>query len=87
MENIDSIVQLARQALTLGLILSLPTVLTAGIIGLLIGIFQAVTQLQDQALSMAVKLIAVIAVLFLTGDWMGSQLIALFEKSLRAAFI
>jgi type III secretion protein S len=86
MDSVEAIVVLARQALLLSLILSLPVVITAGIVGLLVGLIQAVTQLQDQALLMALKLSAVIAVLFVTGGWMSSELVSIFEKSIRAAF-
>jgi type III secretion protein S len=86
MDSVEAIVVLARQALLLSLILSLPVVVTAGIVGLLVGLIQAVTQLQDQALLMALKLSAVIAVLFVTGGWMSSELVSIFEKSIRAAF-
>jgi type III secretion protein S len=86
MDSVEAIVVLARQALLLSLILSLPVVITAGVVGLLVGLIQAVTQLQDQALLMALKLSAVIAVLFVTGGWMSSELVSIFEKSIRAAF-
>jgi type III secretion protein S len=86
MDSVEAIVVLARQALLLSLILSLPVVITAGIVGLLVGLIQAVTQLQDQALLMALKLSAVIAVLFVTGGWMSAELVSIFEKSIRAAF-
>jgi type III secretion protein S len=86
MDSVEAIVVLARQALLLSLILSLPVVITAGIVGLLVGLIQAVTQLQDQALLMALKLSAVIAVLFVTGGWMSGELVSIFEKSIRAAF-
>jgi type III secretion protein S len=87
MDSVEAIVVLARQALLLSLILSLPVVITAGIVGLLVGLIQAVTQLQDQALLMALKLSAVIAILFVTGGWMSGELISIFEKSIRAAFL
>jgi type III secretion protein S len=86
MDNVEAIVVLARQALLLSLILSLPVVVTAGIVGLIVGLIQAVTQLQDQALLMALKLSAVIAVLFVTGGWMSTELVSIFEKSIRTAF-
>jgi type III secretion protein S len=87
MESVEAIVVLARQALLLSLILSLPVVITAGVVGLLVGLIQAVTQLQDQALLMALKLSAVMAVLFVTGSWMSGELVSIFEKSIRAAFL
>ena len=62
------------QALWLTLLLSLPTILVAAIIGTLFSLFQALTQIQEQTLSFAVKLIAVGITLFLTAGWLGGEL-------------
>jgi type III secretion protein S len=83
---VAEIVQLAQQALLLSLYLSLPAVAVAGIVGLLVGLVQALTQLQDQALLIALKLAAVIGVLALTGSWMGTSMSNFFDQLLRAAF-
>ena len=55
--------QLTYQALWLVLLLSAPPVIVAAIIGLVIAFLQAATQIQEQTLSFAVKLIAVMATL------------------------
>lgn len=86
MSSVGEIVQLAQQALLLSLYLSLPVVISAAVVGLLVGLFQAMTQLQDQALLIALKLAAVIGVLILTGGWLGSSLVGFFEQSLKTAF-
>jgi type III secretion protein S len=86
MSSVGEVVQLAQQALLISLYLSLPAVAAAGIVGLLVGLIQALTQLQDQALLIALKLGAVISVLALTGNWMGSTLTNFFEQLLAAAF-
>lgn len=62
------------QALWLTLLLSLPTILVAAIIGTLFSLLQALTQIQEQTLSFAVKLIAVGLTLFLTAGWLGGEL-------------
>jgi type III secretion protein S len=62
------------RALTLVLWLSLPAVLTSAIVGLGTAIVQAVTQIQDQGVSQAVKLIAVFVVLALTSKWIATEL-------------
>ena len=62
------------KAMLLVLILSLPPLLIAAVVGLLFGLFQAATQIQEQTLSFAFKLIAVIAVIILVSRWGGSQL-------------
>jgi type III secretion protein S len=86
MTPVAEIIQLAQQALLLSLYLSLPAVAVAGIVGLLVGLVQALTQLQDQALLIALKLASVIGVLALTGNWMGSTISSFFDQLLRAAF-
>jgi type III secretion protein S len=63
------------QALYLTLVLSMPTILVAAIVGTLFSLLQALTQIQEQTLSFAVKLIAVGLVLFLTAGWMGSEMV------------
>ena len=62
------------QALYLTLLLSMPTILVAAIVGTLFSLLQALTQIQEQTLSFAVKLIAVGVTLFLTAGWIGGEL-------------
>ncbi|MFN7095140.1 MAG: type III secretion system export apparatus subunit SctS [Burkholderiales bacterium] len=68
------IVFIAKQALILSLILSLPVVIIASLVGLLFSLFQALTQIQDQTLSFAIKLVFIILVLYFTVDWMASKI-------------
>lgn len=68
------ITYLAKHGLLLSLLLSLPIVISVSIIGLLVSMIQALTQIQDQTFSFAIKLIVVIAVIYLTVDWMSQQL-------------
>jgi type III secretion HrpO family protein len=63
------------KAMMLVLILSLPPLAVAAVVGLLFGLFQAATQIQEQTLSFAFKLVAVIAVIILISRWGGSQLL------------
>jgi type III secretion protein S len=86
MESVEALVQIAKQGMMLMLILSLPVVIVSAVVGLLIGALQAVTQLQDQSLSFAVKFGAVMAVLITTGAWMAKELTTLFDSALAAAF-
>jgi type III secretion protein S len=72
------------QALYLTLMLSMPAILVASVVGTLFSLFQALTQIQEQTLSFAVKLIAVGITLYLTAGWMGGELlnyaISLFDN-------
>lgn len=62
------------RALYLTMLLSLPAILVAAIVGTLFSLLQAPTQIQEQTLSFAVKLIAVGITLFLTAGWVGGEL-------------
>ena len=68
------IYQLAYRALLLILILSGPPIFISMIFGLLISIFQAATQIQEQTLSFTVKLVAVIFTLMFMGGFLSAQI-------------
>ena len=72
MHQLNTILQ---QALYLVVLVSAPAVLIALVVGLIVAVFQATTQIQEQTLSFAPKLVAVFGVLALTGPWIGSQLV------------
>lgn len=72
----STILSYAAQSLYLVLILSLPPIIVASVIGILLSLIQAVTQLQEQTLTFGVKLICVIVTLFLTAGWIGGELLA-----------
>ncbi len=72
------------QALLLVLILSLPPIVVASVVGILFSLIQALTQIQEQTLSFGVKLVAVGLTLYLTARWMGGEIfnytVLIFEK-------
>lgn len=68
------VVYIAKQALILSLILSLPVVIVASVVGLLFSMFQALTQIQEQTLAFAIKLIFIMICLYMTVDWMASKI-------------
>ena len=70
------VVQLAYQGLLLILILSAPPILVSMFFGLLVAIFQAATQIQEQTLSFTVKLVAVTLTLMFMGGWLGAQIMS-----------
>ena len=70
----NEIYQITNQALILILILSGPPILISMVLGLMVAIFQAATQIQEQTLSFTVKLFAVILTLMILGGWLGSQI-------------
>jgi len=68
------LISVARQALYLTLILSAPPVGAALIVGLVISLVQATTQVQEQTLTFVPKLIIVLLVLSMVGPWAFYQL-------------
>ena len=65
----------AVKALYLVLMLSMPPIVIASVVGILLSLIQAITQLQEQTLSFGVKLIAVVLSLFLMGGWLGGEIL------------
>lgn len=70
----SQVIQLAYQGLLLILILSAPPILISMFFGVLVAIFQAATQIQEQTLSFTIKLVAVTLTLMLMGGWLGAQI-------------
>ena len=69
-----TIIDLGRQALELTLLVSAPLFIAALVTGLIISIFQAATQINEQTLSFVPKLIATFITLVLAGPWMITML-------------
>jgi flagellar biosynthetic protein FliQ len=74
--NQDTVVNLAAQAMSLALKIGGPLLLVALVIGLLVSVFQAVTQIQEQSLSLIPKIIGIAVVIMLLGPWMLGQLVS-----------
>ncbi len=68
--NAEAIMTMTYQAMKVALILAAPALLAALIVGLLISIFQAATQINEMTLSFIPKLLAVGATLALLGSWL-----------------
>ncbi|MCR4465524.1 type III secretion system export apparatus subunit SctS [Burkholderia sp. SCN-KJ] len=83
----STILDLTRQALMLVLLLSLPIVLIATVTGLVVAILQAVTQVQDANLGIAVRLIAVMVALVLLSGWLGSEVLRFAQQALERMFV
>lgn len=73
--NADTVMKLAADAIWISLKLAGPFLLVGLVVGVLVSVFQAATQLQEQTLQFIPKMIAVVAVLALGGPWMLSSLI------------
>lgn len=66
----ETVMTIGRHAIETTLLLSTPLLLTALLVGLLVGVFQAATQVNEMTLSFIPKLLAVGAALLLAGPWM-----------------
>ena len=66
----DLAIYLSKQLLWNALLISAPIIMVALVCGLLVSILQVVTQIQDSTLSVVPKLLAVILMLMLCGEWM-----------------
>ncbi|EUJ10720.1 flagellar biosynthetic protein FliQ [Methylophilaceae bacterium 11] len=66
----ESVMTLAGQAMQTTLIVAAPVLLVVLIIGLVVSIFQAATQINEQTLSFIPKLVGVVASLVVAGPWM-----------------
>ncbi|MBA4031173.1 MAG: flagellar biosynthetic protein FliQ [Planctomyces sp.] len=65
----DTAVELCRNAVVITLMVCLPSLMSAMLVGLLISLAQAVTQLQEQTLSFVPKLVVMVLVALLTLPW------------------
>jgi flagellar biosynthetic protein FliQ len=78
--NQDTVINLATQAMMLGLKIAGPMLLMGLIIGLLVSIFQAVTSIQEQSLSFIPKIVGVAVLIVVLGPWMLNQLVSYAEN-------
>lgn len=72
--EIPELIDYMTKAMFLTLWLSLPPIVVASVVGTLFSLFQALTQVQEQTLSFAIKLIAVMVTLALTAGWIGGEI-------------
>ncbi|MEZ0472868.1 type III secretion system export apparatus subunit SctS [Luteimonas salinilitoris] len=70
----NEVLELTRQALWLVLLLSGPPIAAAALVGLVVAFLQAATQLQEQTFAYALKFLAIVLMLFVTGSLIGGTL-------------
>ena len=66
----QGVITLAQQALYTAVLLSAPMLLASLVVGLMISVLQAATQINEMTLTFIPKLLAMIAVMVLAGPWM-----------------
>ncbi|HHQ41382.1 MAG TPA: flagellar biosynthesis protein FliQ [Chromatiales bacterium] len=77
----ETVIELGRQALYVTALLAAPLLLSALVVGLLVGVFQAATQINEMTLSFIPKLLVLALSLAVAGPWM-LQLITGFTRRL-----
>lgn len=70
----DAMVELVREALIVAMKISIPILLSGILIGLIISIFQSVTQINEQTLSLVPKIIAMTTVAIILMRWIAQRL-------------
>ncbi|MBC2582139.1 flagellar biosynthesis protein FliQ [Clostridium sp. DJ247] len=76
----NMVIGIIKDALQTGLMIAAPILIVSIIVGLVISVVQATTQIQEQTLTFVPKLIAVAIVGILTGSWMLHQLVSFTER-------
>jgi flagellar biosynthetic protein FliQ len=72
-------VDLAREALSTALLIGAPVLLVGVVFGLLIGLVQALTQIQDQTVSFVPKVVAMVLVLMICMPWLIQRMMTYSE--------
>ncbi len=72
----ETVMTIGRQALEMTMLLAAPLLLVALAIGLLVGILQAATQINEMTLSFIPKLIGMAVALLVAGPWMLRELVS-----------
>lgn len=76
----ESVMTLGQQAIELTLLISAPLLLSALVIGLVVSIFQAATQINEQTLSFIPKLVGIFMVLVIAGPWMVTMMVDFIRR-------
>ena len=73
-------IELGRRAVMLILVVGAPVLLTALVVGLIVSLLQAVTQVQELTLSFVPKIIAILVAIAILGPWMLEKLIEFSQE-------
>lgn len=77
-------IDIGRQAVEMVLMLAAPMLLAALVVGLIVSIFQAATQINEQTMTFVPKIVAVLAALLLFAPWMISQMTTFTQQIFTA---
>ena len=80
----ETVMTIGQRALELTILLAAPMLLVALAVGLIVGVFQAATQINEMTLSFMPKLLGLAAVLLVAGPWMLSQLVGYTKQLIES---
>ncbi|ADY73877.1 flagellar biosynthetic protein FliQ [Desulfurobacterium thermolithotrophum DSM 11699] len=73
--TVDQVITLGQKMLEIALLVGMPVLLTTFLVGIIISIFQAATQIHEMTLTFIPKIVAALLALFIFGSWMLIKLI------------
>ena len=82
--NAQTVLTMGQEALLILLMVAAPVLGAALVVGLLVSLFQAVTQINEATLAFVPKLLAVVAVLAIAGPWMLTMLVEYIRRTIEA---
>ncbi len=80
----QSVLTVGQQGLTMLLLVSAPMLVVVLLVGLVVSIFQAATQINESTLSFVPKIVAAVMVLIIAGPWMLSTLVEYIQRTLKS---
>ena len=82
--NPQMVLTMGQEALLMLLMVSAPVLAVVLLVGLIIGLFQAVTQINEATLAFVPKLIAAVAVFAIAGPWMLTMLVEYIRRTIES---
>ena len=82
--NPQQVLDPGHQGLMLMLLVSAPILIVVLVVGLLVSVFQAATQINESTLSFVPKIVACVGVLAFAGPWMLQTLVEYLQRTLHA---
>jgi flagellar biosynthesis protein FliQ len=82
--NAQMVLTMGQEALLMLLMVSAPVLAVVLLVGLVIGLFQAVTQINEATLAFVPKLIAAVAVFAIAGPWMLTMLVEYIRRTIES---
>ena len=76
----ETVITIGKQAVEMTLMIAAPLLLCALVIGLVVSVFQAATQINEMTLSFIPKLLGIFVMLILTGPWMLNTMVDYIQR-------